>query len=258
MTKHDTSKLEIIRLSAAENQVLYGMVISDGSMRNRETPSMSFVQCEKNRDFFNFCYNRIARLCSCNELHVMKSFGKIRQVYRLRTRRMKNLQPIYNDFYDENNKKRLSKNVFSKKIFTPLMLAVWFMGDGAFFKGSVKLCTHCFTYAEHVVMVDCFKKTFGLVPKIIRQNKYYYLRFTRDDSEKFINIVRPFVVEGMKYKITGQRRNDFITNRCLVAEIMVRDLVTKKYSKVFRIYRDQTSKTFKDIYSEVVKGVEAI
>lgn len=64
---------------------------------------------------------------------------------------------VYNDFY-KNKKKRLTKNIFSKEIFTPLMLAVWFMGDGTNNSGTISLATCCFTYHEHLLMKEIFIK----------------------------------------------------------------------------------------------------
>ena len=50
-----------------------------------------------------------------------------------------------------------------------------------------------------------FKEQFGLNPTIaFRDNKYYYLRFKKEDSKKLIEIVKPFIPLSMLYKVGGQ------------------------------------------------------
>ena len=36
--------------------------------------------------------------------------------------------------------------------------------------------------------------------------KYYYLRFKQEDSKKLIEIIKPFIINSMKYKI-GEIKN---------------------------------------------------
>ena len=51
-------------------------------------------------------------------------------------------------------------------------------------------------------MKKYFNEVWGLDPTIgFRDNKYYYLRFKQDDSEKLIDIIKLYIPKGMKYKI---------------------------------------------------------
>ncbi|MEK6936385.1 MAG: hypothetical protein AABW67_06370, partial [Nanoarchaeota archaeon] len=64
------------------------------------------------------------------------------------------------------------------------------------------LCTNAYTLEEHNLMKEFFIKKFGLNPTIgFRDNKYYYLRFKKDDSNKLIQIIKPFISKSMIYKI---------------------------------------------------------
>ena len=53
-------------------------------------------------------------------------------------------------------------------------------------------------------MKNFFIDRFGLNPSIgFRDGKYYYLRFSKSDSKRFCEIVKPFIPEFMSYKIGG-------------------------------------------------------
>lgn len=104
---------------------------------------------------------------------------------------------------------------------TKRSVAIWFMDDGGVEEGhwkdkngkkhitrpNIKLCTHCFSYEEHLFIQKWFKKKFGLDCFIKQEKKkdkvYYYLRFRADDTEKlFQEILRPYVMccSSMKHK----------------------------------------------------------
>ncbi len=56
-------------------------------------------------------------------------------------------------------------------------------------------------------MKEFFIEKFGLNPTIgFRDGKYYYLRFSKKDSRKLIEIIKPFIPKGMEYKI-GEAKN---------------------------------------------------
>ena len=170
-----------------------------------------------NKEFFYFCYNylkvyaRNIRFRKPKTTHhinaaVVNSSGS----YRLVTHNHPMFIDIYNDFY-KNKKKRLTENIFTKEIFTPLMLAVWFMGDGSSNKrGYIRLATHSFTYKEHYLMRKAFIERFKLSPTIRQLDKNYYLQFHTVDSQKIIEIVKPYIVHSMKYKVLPILKKDWL------------------------------------------------
>ena len=111
--------------------------------------------------------------------------------------------------------KKIVKNVL-KYINSPLGLAIWFMDDGGllrqkrkhkngdeyFLKPSSKLCTHSFTYEENELISKYLEKTFNIKSRILKDKKYYYLWFNKDDTFKIWNIIKMYVYEipSMKKK----------------------------------------------------------
>src|SRR3989338_6692171 len=113
--------------------------------------------------------------------------------------------PVFNYYrrlFYENNKKRI--NAEALKQLNSRSLAVWICDDGSFSRRQnyIILCTNSFNLEEHYLMKRFFAERFGVSPTIgFRDQKYYYLRFRKEDSKKLIEVVRPFIPDCMKYKI---------------------------------------------------------
>lgn len=116
---------------------------------------------------------------------------------------------LFKDLYYKvilNNKK--SARELLKLMKTKQSLAIWFMDDGSveysrkknkenefrYYRPNIKLCTHNFTFEEHLFIQKWFKDKYGLSCKIKTEKKKnkdgsfrqdtYYLRFCADDFEK--------------------------------------------------------------------------
>jgi len=207
------------KLTSSQQQIIYGMIMSDGNINlQHKNPRIRFSQCLANKEFLYFCYNYLKDYISGSirfrKPNICKSRGIIINSsgrYTFKTHCHPMFIDIYNDFYDKNKKKRLTKNIFSKEIFTPLMLAVWFMGDGCSnARVYVSLHTENFTYQEHQVMVKAFQERFKLNPTIRLRGKHYILSFNVVDSQKFIEIVKPYIVPSMQYKILPITKNEWL------------------------------------------------
>ena len=123
----------------------------------------------------------------------------------------KNLKEIYEELYI-NGKKTISSNML-KDIKSDLSLAIWFMDDGSVFKrkrkhkdGSVyydsptlKLCTHCFSYEENILICDWFKRKYLIEPRITSETKkgktYYYIYFIKNDSKKIFDLCKRYIIQ---------------------------------------------------------------
>ena len=99
------------------------------------------------------------------------------------------------------------RKVIDKKILgqlNPRSLAIWVCDDGSYSNTQdyIILCTNSYSLEEHKLIKEFFEKRFELSPTIgFRDNKYYYLRFKKEDTQKLIKIIKPFIPESMIYKI---------------------------------------------------------
>ena len=107
-------------------------------------------------------------------------------------------------FYNKKGRKIITKDLL--KQINQRSLAFWLCDDGSYCKKQkyIILCTNAFSLKEHKLLKNFFKKEFNLNPTIgFRDNKYHYLRFKKDDTAKFVEMVKPFLPLSMHYKVGG-------------------------------------------------------
>lgn len=76
------------------------------------------------------------------------------------------------------------------------------MDDGTNVKSGLRLCTYNFNYLEHEVLVKVFKDVYDLNCTIQnRDNGQYCLYIKSESKQKLVNIVKPYIIPSMQYKI---------------------------------------------------------
>jgi hypothetical protein len=94
---------------------------------------------------------------------------------------------------------------------TPQAIAIWYMDDGNL-RGytskktgkvasiQVSLYTHC-PLKEAEVVRDYFKERWNVEFKLYRHKDLYYLCANTENGNRFLDIVREFVIPSMRYKV---------------------------------------------------------
>ena len=113
---------------------------------------------------------------------------------------------------DENNKyiKKLPDNIYD--LLTPIGLAHWYMGDGFFNNGNkcTYFCTDNFTLDEVELLIDILKTKFNINSSYILRSytnsnnirvTHYRIKIDLKESINFINIIKPYIIPCMLYKI---------------------------------------------------------
>jgi hypothetical protein len=122
------------------------------------------------------------------------------------------LTKLRHKFYP-NGTKTINLDILKK--LTPLGLAIWWMDDGSLVIYNRKdrdainryatLATCSFSLAEHLIIIDYFKNTWNIVPKLVKRKQYnkeyYVIMFPMKQFTKFVEIIKPFVIPSMNYKI---------------------------------------------------------
>ncbi len=105
--------------------------------------------------------------------------------------------------------------VFPEEIFdvlTPRMMAVWFMDDGSNTGEGFTLSTHSFSLEEQVRIIGYLKYHHNVCATIVRDRTKFKIGIGKNYRERFANIIRPFIIPSMKYKIVDPR-NDLVALR---------------------------------------------
>lgn len=119
---------------------------------------------------------------------------------------------IFNDYYVQiptntypKNKKIIRMNVLRR--MTPISFAMWYQDDGSLytngsrFKG-VRLATYGFSYEENELIQNHLREWWKIdsVIDVRSWDGYPFIRFNKQDGEKFLEMVSPFMHPSMQYK----------------------------------------------------------
>lgn len=129
--------------------------------------------------------------------------GKVNHYVRLQSHSSPILGKVRRQFYDDNNKKQLPKNV-NAVLDSPITIAVWYMDDGYYDKRdkSAHIYLQAFDHKNIKRLVDAFHEQHGIVPKwYCRPDRNAcQLNFTGKQKDKLLQLVNPYLIESMRYK----------------------------------------------------------
>ncbi len=153
-------------------------------------------------------------LLESNELKVSKTYNVSRKYCAERFNcRMPEVLKHYKHHFYPNGNKTITRHLLNQ--LDKQGLAIWYMDDGCCVKQykrgygngrHLRLCTNCFNLEEHQIMQNYFEVVWDIkvtVQPCKRRNKNlsYCLRITGDNARKFIELVKPYIIDSMKYKI---------------------------------------------------------
>jgi len=126
--------------------------------------------------------------------------GKLRKVVRFSTWAYTSLDWIYDIWY-QNNKKRLPNSI--GEYLTPLALAIWIMDGGIKVGKGLIFSGHSFSYDECFMLVNVLSTNFNIKASVqLAGSKDKYIIYVGKESmSELRNIVSPYIVSGMKYKL---------------------------------------------------------
>ncbi len=199
----DIQKNPFILVTQEEHDLIIGSLLGDASIRQRELNSCFRVAHSiKQKDYINWKFDLLSEF-NISEFCERKRVINEREVNMicLATR----THPVFNyyrNLFYKGGKKIIIQEIFNH--LNPRSLAIWICDDGSYSttQDYIILCTNSFSFEEHKLIKNFFEKKFNLSPTIgFRDNKYYYLRFKKEDTQRLIKIIKPFIPQSMIYKI---------------------------------------------------------
>lgn len=85
--------------------------------------------------------------------------------------------------------------------FTIKSLAYLYMDDGYADQKTAYLCTDSFSQESRKLLIKYIKETFNLNFTIVNHGKYYRLRLSQKDFNRFCILVKPYIIESLQYKL---------------------------------------------------------
>ena len=194
------SRILDIEFTDDEFQVLYGTVLGDTHLsHNSKNIQGSFNHCVKQKELAEFKQQYLNRFT--NPVRIVKKHDKRLKIpnydqYYCYIKASTALNAIYDKIYS-NNIKYINKELLYK--LDGLGIAIWYMDDGSKPKyGGYLLCTMNFSDSDLNIIQEFFKQKFD-INTIIRKDKSLYIK--ADSKEKFKELIKPYIIPSMMYKL---------------------------------------------------------
>jgi len=188
--------------------IIFGSLLGDGHAEKRlggVGTRFSFFQEDSHVEYILYLHNIISEWGYCSaKIPVITSRlgakGKLRKVVRFSTWTYTSLNWI-RDIWYTNNIKRVPECI--GEYLTPLALAIWIMDDGSKVSQGLKLCTNSFTYNDCLKLVNVLNYNFNVKATVqsAGSKDQYIIYIWKESMQKVRNIVSPYIIPEMKYKI---------------------------------------------------------
>lgn len=120
------------------------------------------------------------------------------------TKSLREFGELHRYFY-RNGVKILPETIF--ELLTPRMLAVWFMDDGSNIGDGFTISTHGFRKEEQMRIIAYLKNRYTIATTLVKDRTKFKIGIGRNDRDRFANVVRPFIIPSMIYKIVNPRND---------------------------------------------------
>ena len=188
--------------------VIFGSLLGDAHAEKRLLgvgTKISFFQEAVHVVYIFYLHTILSELGYCNpKVPVVTSRlgtkGKLRKRVRFSTWTYTSFNWIYDIWY-KNNIKRVPESI--GQYLTPLALAIWIMDDGAKVSKGLKLSTNSFTFNECLILVKALNYNFNIKASVqsAGSKDQYILYIWKESMNDLINIVSPYIIPEMKYKL---------------------------------------------------------
>lgn len=214
MKKYDISplkhyeRLDLPEFNEEQNDLMIGTMLGDGCLQHTRLGGSAFLVIKHSSKFDEYVtwkYNILGEYAKPIKYWDDNYNGKIYGKCEFRTI----CHPIFTSyhklFYD-NGVKVVTNEV--AELLTPMALAVWFMDDGCGSVNSFEMSTHSFTEPELHRLQSVLLDRYGLHTSLWfagymkgNNQKKYKLAILKKSTQKLYDIVFPYIVDCMKYKL---------------------------------------------------------
>lgn len=181
-------------LNEKQYAVILGCLLGDGTLRKKTNTLLEINHSYKQETYVLWLYDVLANLVGT--FPKFRSSGHNRFSFRFTTLSLQELNHFYDLFYGNKGVKKIPETLK----LNGLSLAVWFMDDGSKSRNSVYLNTQQFNTADHRILLEALKQL-GISANLNKDKRYHRIRVSVGSMTRFRELVRPFMVESMNYKL---------------------------------------------------------
>ena len=214
-------KYDILRqtpINSIQKQFIVGCTLGDGCLytdTKHGNYKISFSHCKAQEQYFHWKIAMMDPFINTFRESIDKRGNSV--MLQTTTICHKDFNIFAKMFYDENRIKHVPDNL--DMYLTPMALAVWVQDDGSLNAGvNMRIASMGFTEAENYKLRDYLKQCFNLRSKVMgfkyKGKQYWQITLNKENTQKLSDIIRPFVVDCMQYKIMPKSS----TTTCQISE----------------------------------------
>ncbi len=197
--------VESLALSQEQRDIIVGTTLGDGHLvtgNNGRTFSLKIEHSINQKEYVDWLFLKLGSLVRTAP-HIKRQTvkGKVYLKYYFNTLGLPVLQEYGQRFYVQH-KKVVPKDI--AELVTPLSLAVWFMDDGScksrFHKARI-LNTQGFDDCDLQILREMLTQKFNIATTLRNQREGKQIYIPSLEIDKFIDLIKPFIVPSMEYKI---------------------------------------------------------
>lgn len=202
----------LLTLIGFQQDVLIGTILGDGNIRIlKKEAFLTVSHGEKQKDYVFWKYGVFRNWVLTKPREETRLYYKNRDKHLVSWRFSTISHPIltrYHDLFYPNGKKVIP-SLIDSILISPLTLAVWYMDDGSrkpYGRGAF-LHTQSFSVDGQVKLIQILKKNFSVIARLSsaglwKGKRYYRLYITAKSFPHFRNLVLPYILPSMRYKIS--------------------------------------------------------
>lgn len=196
-------KLKLLPLNNIQEAVVIGSILGDGNLSGNWSYTnyrLKISHSIKQSEYILWKYEMLKDFV----LTKPQVYEKTKSI-SFRTISHNKFTEFYKLFYSFG-KKVIPRNI-KELIKNPLTIAIWFMDDGNAIirKGVLRgyhLNSQSFTLSENKLLSECLYTLYKIESVMEQNHKNYRLAVWKEDSrKKFKNLIAPYIIASMKYKI---------------------------------------------------------
>ena len=214
-----------MKLLEQQKDLLIGTLLGDGNLQT-ETSGRTWryraLHKAEHKEYLFHKYSVLQPLCKSPPIYaaiVDSRTNKLCQRWYFNTTVNDSLRHYGNLFYSFDPKtntfvKNVPKNI--ELFLTPRAIAYWYMDDGSLKwlgkSNAMRICTESFSKEGLFRLQTALKNRFNLETSLVKKTNEgvlvgYRIAINEQNSSNFREIIRPYLVECMKYKVSDGNKS---------------------------------------------------
>lgn len=197
--------------------VILGLVLSDASLKYNDPKTalrLTIQQSKSHIEFLKYIFIVLEEFVPKADSNFNAVSSERSEMFELTTFTFPSLLNSIRDlFYSSPTSTTKEIRPELLKYINEVVLAFWFMGDGAKKGGNtqskaLELSTHCFNKAQNEELAKALQDIFGFDVEVKREkDKYDKLVIPGRSYDAFVEKIGPYILDSFDYRIPSGRSN---------------------------------------------------